>query len=451
MFALIGAVYSFVGPGPKTALALDVHYVPHNWNAKPNGVGVGDQFRLIFLSSTTRDASSSSIDVYNSFIQDRAAAGHNSIRRFSSEFRVVGCTSSRNATANTETRSSDPGAKIYWIRGAKVADSYADFYDGSWDNEANIKNESGANGPDTSIQDNYPFTGCEHDGTKDTRELGDSTIVRTGRPNTTGNGPLYSDFLGNTTTSRPFYGLSPIFEVFASGNAGTLTNGGTPRSGSLGGVGDGEIWRVQLHKNVRYRIDVKGSTPSHPGGTIDNPQVTVYAGRTSLKLLNKRASGVSQTGGITSATGGGEGTNSRLELKPKGTDTYILRIHSSRGDDGTYTVTVNRRDWPQGRRAPDITVTQQNSTSASIVWTKSQLTHNSLRYATHNGYSIQHRTLPDGSWVYSGAVREGEPREYTITGLTPNTSYEVSVRNNPIPGVTIFTYQWGYAIVHTTN
>ena len=185
MFALIGAVYSFVGPGPKTALALDVHYVPHNWNAKPNGVGVGDQFRLIFLSSTTRDASSSSIDVYNSFIQDRAAAGHNSIRRFSSEFRVVGCTSSRNATANTETRSSDPGAKIYWLKGAKVADSYADFYDGSWDNEANSKNESGGNGPDTSLD--KPTTPTPAATTMEPKipvRAGDSDTLSNGRPNT---------------------------------------------------------------------------------------------------------------------------------------------------------------------------------------------------------------------------------------------------------------------------
>ena len=454
MFALIGALFTFVGPGPRTALALDVHYVPHNWDLKPNGVGVGDKFRLIFLSSTARSASSSSIGDYNSFIQDLAAAGHNSIRRFSSEFRVVGCTSSKNATVNTETRSSDAGAKIYWLRGAKVADSYADFYDGSWDNEANDKNESGGNGPDTSVDANLPYTGCDHDGTKVAGQSLGSSSATLGRPNDNTEsdlGPLSRSNFSFATFSHPMYGLSPIFEVLNSGNAGTLTTGGTPRSGSLGGVGDGETWRVQLHQNVRYRIDVKGSTPSHPGGTIDNPQVTVYAGKTSLRLLNKRASGVSQTASITSATGGGEGSNSRLGLKPKATATYILRIHSSQGDNGTYTVTVNRRDWPQGRRAPDITVTQQNSTSASIVWTKSRLTDKSLIYATDNGYAVRHRTLPDGSWVASGGLRAGAAREFTITGLTPNTSYEVRVQNNPIPGLTIFTYQWGYAIVHTTN
>ena len=451
MVALIGALFTFVGPGPRTALALDVHLVPPTWSLKPSGLGEGAKFRLIFISSTTRDGTSTSIGTYNTFVQDRAADGHKSIRPYSSGFRVVGCTSSKNATANTETRSSDAGAKIYWLKGAKVADSYADFYDGSWDDEANDKNESGGNGPDTSLAANYPFTGCEHDGTKSSNELGDTSGVRAGKPNDPDHGPLYSDFAGFPNTNRPFYGLSPIFKVRSSKGFGTLTNGGTPRSGSLHGGDDGETWRVQLHKNVRYRIDVKGSTPSHPGGTIDNLQVTVYAGKTSLRLINKRASGVTQTGGITSATGGGEGTNSRLEIKPKATGAYILRIHSSPGHDGTYTVTVNRRDWPQGRRAPDITVTQQNSTSASIVWTKAQLTDKSLLYATHNGYDIYYRTLPDGSWVDSRTSRQTEPREHTITGLTPNTSYEVRVRNHPIPGVTIFTYQWGYAIVHTTN
>ena len=36
---------------------------------------------------------------------------------------------------------------IYWLNGAKAADQYEDFYDGSWDDEANDKNESGTNAP----------------------------------------------------------------------------------------------------------------------------------------------------------------------------------------------------------------------------------------------------------------------------------------------------------------
>ena len=55
----------------------------------------------------------------------------------------------RDNTATTFT-SSDKGVPIYWLNGNKVADEYEDFYDGSWDDEANDKNESGTNGPDTS-------------------------------------------------------------------------------------------------------------------------------------------------------------------------------------------------------------------------------------------------------------------------------------------------------------
>ena len=39
------------------------------WSLIPSGLGVGDSFRLIFLSSTKRNASSSSIGTYNTFVQ----------------------------------------------------------------------------------------------------------------------------------------------------------------------------------------------------------------------------------------------------------------------------------------------------------------------------------------------------------------------------------------------
>ena len=50
--------------------------VPHDWSLIPSGLGPGDKFRLLFLSSTKRNASSTTIGTYNTFIQDLAAAGH---------------------------------------------------------------------------------------------------------------------------------------------------------------------------------------------------------------------------------------------------------------------------------------------------------------------------------------------------------------------------------------
>ena len=101
----------------------------------------------------------------------------------------------------------EPPVPIYWLNGNKVADDYADFYDGSWDDEANDKNELGNNGPDTSNSDtNYPFTGCDHDGTRKFAQLGSGGSVRVGRPNSSDSGTAPSaDPLG----TRPMYGLSP--------------------------------------------------------------------------------------------------------------------------------------------------------------------------------------------------------------------------------------------------
>ena len=56
--------------------------VSNNWSLTPSELGARDQFRLLFLSSTTRNATSSDITDYNTFIQTRAAAGHTDIQAY---------------------------------------------------------------------------------------------------------------------------------------------------------------------------------------------------------------------------------------------------------------------------------------------------------------------------------------------------------------------------------
>ena len=198
--------------------------VPSNWSLTPSGLAVGDQFRLLFLSSTKTDATSTGIEGYNTFIQDLAEAGHADIQDYSAGFRAVGCTADVDARDNTGN-TDGAGVPIYWLNGSKAADDYGDFYDGDWDDEANDKNESGNNGPDTSQSDNRPFTGCDHDGTELTVSGGSRALgannVRVGRPNDSGanSGPLSSDNNNNKTNSRPMYGLSQVFEVVSSTDA----------------------------------------------------------------------------------------------------------------------------------------------------------------------------------------------------------------------------------------
>ena len=138
---------------------------------------------------------------------------------------MVGCTEDVDARDNTGTNTNidGTGVPIYWLNGSKAADDNADFYDGDWDDEVNDKNESGTDGPITSQTANYPFTGCEHDGTEaffgisSSRALGVSE-VRIGTPNnfSANHGPLSSNEATISSDSRPMYGLSQVFEVLAT-------------------------------------------------------------------------------------------------------------------------------------------------------------------------------------------------------------------------------------------
>ena len=196
--------------------------VPRNWALIPEGLSAGDKFRLLFATSTTRNAASTAIADYNSFVQARAAAGHSAIQGYSAGFRVVASTAAVDARDNTETTytNSDRGPPIYWLDGAKVADDYGAFYDGAWDDEAGSKDESGTARP-LSGDANLPFTGSGNDGTEDFESgssvgLGETEFgARIGKPNDAGLGatPLSSRSTGSTTSERPFYALSPVFTV----------------------------------------------------------------------------------------------------------------------------------------------------------------------------------------------------------------------------------------------
>ena len=209
-------------PGHKVDGSLGPS-VPNDWALKPSGLGGGDQFRLIFYSSLGDNASDTDIADYNTFVQGLAASGHAAIQAYGAAFNVVGCTASIDARDNTHTTytSTNKGVPIYWLNGNKVADDYEDFYDGSWDDEANDKTQFGFNGLDTSNAANYPWTGCDDDGTEATgMALGD-TSPRVGRPNSTdtGNGPIGSATSKSNAEYRAFYGLSAVFTVMTDTEA----------------------------------------------------------------------------------------------------------------------------------------------------------------------------------------------------------------------------------------
>ena len=95
----------------------------------------GGKFRLLFVTSTALNASTTVMDSYNGIIRDSVAAGHTDIRPYSHLFNALGSTALVDAIDNTKTThtTTDMGVPIYYLNGAKVADNYSDFYDGTWD------------------------------------------------------------------------------------------------------------------------------------------------------------------------------------------------------------------------------------------------------------------------------------------------------------------------------
>ena len=67
-----------------------------NWSLKPPGVvDVGGKFRLLIVTSTALNASTTVMDSYNGIIRDSVAAGHTDIRPYSHLFNALGSTAAR--------------------------------------------------------------------------------------------------------------------------------------------------------------------------------------------------------------------------------------------------------------------------------------------------------------------------------------------------------------------
>ena len=203
----------FVGPVEAAELPT---FVPADWSLIPTGLGVGDQFRLLFISSATRNAVPTDIDTYNTWVQNLAAAGHTGIQIYSSSFRAVGSTEDVDARDNTSTTytSSDKGVAIYWLNGNKAADQYEDFYDGDWDEEASMRTEAGT----TVAAPDYVWTGSRANGTAHNNNPLGAALTAVGIPNSdvANQGPVFgSSSRSPTRFSHSLYGLSGVFEVGA--------------------------------------------------------------------------------------------------------------------------------------------------------------------------------------------------------------------------------------------
>ena len=389
------------GTGAQANVAA-TDLVPSNWSLIPTGLSTGDKFRLLFLSSTRRNKLSANIADYNTFVQTRAANGHADIRDYSAGFRAVGCTAAVDARDNTKTTytTTDKGVPIYWLNGAKAADQYEDFYDGSWDDEANDKNESGTNGLDTSLNDNWPLTGCDHDGTEEFA-LG-SSQVRVGRPNSSGSdhGPLSSDSLLGASLTRPLYGLSAVFEVAA---AVVVPN--NPPAFSADTAARSVAENTAAGQNVGAALtatDADSDTLTYTLEGTDAASFDIVSGSGQIRTRT----------GVT------------YNHEAKSTHTVVVKADDGNGgtDTVTVTITVTDVDEPPGRpAAPTVSATAGSTTSLDVTWTAPTNTGPAIA-----SYDLQYRAGTSGN--FTNGPQNVTGTSAAIGSLAADTSYEVQVR-----------------------
>ena len=194
------------------------------WALTPTGeTAAGSEFRLLFATSSARDATATEIAAYNRFVQDRAAAGHAALGPYAAGFRVLGETATVNAATNASlpaTTSADP-VPVHWLNGNRVVADSADLLGGSWVGRAPTDENGAAHtgacplggtgqcvftGHDANALDGWVLGGG------DDVFGGTGKWVTVGRPGAAGR-TVDADEQARPTASLPFYGLSPVFRV----------------------------------------------------------------------------------------------------------------------------------------------------------------------------------------------------------------------------------------------
>ena len=191
--------------------------VPEGWPLIPAGsdgeplFSTGEQFRLLFVTSSGMKANTAAIAPFNRFVRTNAArnaalAGFSG--KFSALISVKSSTRQNSVDARDNTATTGTGVPIYWLNGAQAADNYADFYDGSWDSHA-ARNVAG-----NTYSPYLIWTGSKADGTKKDHGSVGTVHVTTGNPSA--GKEIDSGVRAPSNGSLPLYALSPVITVVAA-------------------------------------------------------------------------------------------------------------------------------------------------------------------------------------------------------------------------------------------
>ena len=194
-------------PGVTTVPAYSA-LVPKDANGHPI-LAEGDTFRVLLQTARNaiprpnRAANSANIADLDRLV--RNGVGTNAdLAAYKNLFKVLGSTPTVDARDHTGTTGT--GEPIYWFNGDKVADDYADFYDGTWDANTNTSpRDQDGNVPPHAC----PWTGSQADGTKSHRPFGSQDFLTYGCLALSGG-------IANSHPTTYLYGLSSVLRVGAA-------------------------------------------------------------------------------------------------------------------------------------------------------------------------------------------------------------------------------------------
>lgn len=174
----------------------------------PTDLNIGDEYRLVFVTSTFRNATSSNIADYNAFVT-AAANAQTELAALGTTWTAIASTATVNAIDNTSTSIGIGGIPIYLTNDTRLVDNYADLWDGTLDTPLNVFEDGTTNAGSTVV-----WTGTSISGTATANPLGSSS-------GTIGNSASTANIWKNDTTlgdifSRRLYAISDVLTVEAA-------------------------------------------------------------------------------------------------------------------------------------------------------------------------------------------------------------------------------------------
>lgn len=194
----------------------------------PSDLQPGDQYRVLFVTASKRDSSSTDIADYNAFVSADAAANP-ALAALSTTWTAVASTATVEARDNTNTDPSPAGSTgvpIYRPDGTRLADDY----DHLWNANSVPLYANPSDEPPGATSDGI-WTGSYFDGlSQGLRPLGTAAPIL-GRPWTSDRQWCYAFAVSNTLNAR-FYGMSAVLTV-PSVQASEVERLGTPPNESV--------------------------------------------------------------------------------------------------------------------------------------------------------------------------------------------------------------------------